>query len=114
MAYNFETSIFLFIGIGVVGFDLAWSAMGAGLIIFSLIGVFFGRFVNIYLMTRLNNLYRPHHVITKEWMFLMWFSGLRGAMAYALSLQSVSIFHYNDYGNIMLTVTLIIVLINVP
>lgn len=43
----------------------------------------------------------------------MWFSGLRGAMAYALSLESVIIFKENRYGNIMLTLTLGIVLINV-
>ena len=41
------------------------------------------------------------------------FSGLRGAMAYALSLLSSSIFVENNYGNIMLNITLMIVIINV-
>jgi hypothetical protein len=40
-------------------------------------------------------------------------SGLRGAMAYALSLLSSSIFVENNYGNIMLNITLMIVIINV-
>ena len=92
---------------------MAWTAMGVGLIIWSVIGVGLGRFANIYLISKVSNLYRSRVIITKEWMFLMWFSGLRGAMAYALSLQSVTIFYQNDYGNIMLTITLVIVLINV-
>jgi sodium/hydrogen exchanger 8 len=113
LAYNFETTIFLFIGIGFIGFDLDWKAMGPGLLVWSIIGISAGRFVNIYCMTRLSNLYRSRTAISKEWMFLMWFSGLRGAMAYALSLESVNLFVHEDQGNIMLTITLFIVMVNV-
>ena len=67
LAYNFETAIFLFIGIGVVGFQLEWSAMGPGLLIWSLIGISMGRWVNIYTMSRLSNLYRTKNIITREW-----------------------------------------------
>ena len=41
----------------------------------------------------------------------MWFSGLRGAMAYALALNSVLTF--GDEGKIMLTITLFFIAINV-
>jgi len=87
--------------------------MGVGLLIFSFIGILLGRFVNIYCMSWLSNRYRTSTTISQEWMFLMWFSGLRGAMAYALSLESVTLFAHGGYGNIMLTITLCIVMVNV-
>ena len=40
-------------------------------------------------------------------------SGLRGAMSYALSLKSLNIFENNNYGEIMLNITLVIVIFNV-
>ena len=43
----------------------------------------------------------------------MWFSGLRGAMAYALSLQCVNIYSQDSVGKILLTLTLSIIVINV-
>jgi sodium/hydrogen exchanger 8 len=88
LAYNFETLVFLLIGIGAVGFDLAWSEMGVGLAIFSLTSIFLARYANIELISRVANLYRSKDKITKQWKIAMWFSGLRGAMAYALSLES--------------------------
>lgn len=47
MAYNFENLVFLFIGIGIVGFDLAWKEMGVGLGIGALLIVMLARFGNI-------------------------------------------------------------------
>ena len=33
LAINFENLVFLFIGFGVIGFDLAWKEMGIGLFV---------------------------------------------------------------------------------
>ena len=43
----------------------------------------------------------------------MWFSGFRGAMAFALSMKSTEIFLANDVGNIMLCITLLYAIIAV-
>lgn len=43
----------------------------------------------------------------------MWFSGFRGAMAFALALKSVAIFKKDGQGNIMLAITLLYSIINI-
>lgn len=43
----------------------------------------------------------------------MWFSGFRGAMAFALSMKSTEIFVEGSIGNIMLTITLLYAIINI-
>ena len=58
MAYNFENLVFLFIGIGVVGFDLAWDEMGIGLFVCVFFAISFARYANIRLMSKLANKYR--------------------------------------------------------
>lgn len=47
----FENSIFILIGIGIVGFDLAWNKMGIGLLISVTFAINLGRFVNIFTST---------------------------------------------------------------
>jgi sodium/hydrogen exchanger 8 len=113
LAYGFENSIFIFIGIGFTGFNLGWSNTGAGLIMFALLATCLGRYLNIRLMTAVCNHYRRISLISREWMTIMFFSGMRGAMAFALSLQSTIIFRGHNYGNIMLNITLFIVIVNV-
>jgi len=44
---------------------------------------------------------------------MSWFSGFRGAMAFALALNSIRIFADDDLGLIMLTITLFFIGINV-
>lgn len=44
---------------------------------------------------------------------MMWFSGFRGAMAYALALQSTTQYKDGDVGNIFLTITLVYAIINI-
>ncbi|GAB1287234.1 Sodium/hydrogen exchanger 8 [Apodemus speciosus] len=48
--------------------------------------VLFGRAANIFPLSYLLNFFRDHK-ITPKMMFIMWFSGLRGAIPYALSLH---------------------------
>ncbi|KRX04262.1 hypothetical protein PPERSA_11386 [Pseudocohnilembus persalinus] len=80
LAYNFENLVFLFIGIGIISFDLAWEL---------------------------------RHPIKGKHQFMMWFSGFRGAMAYALALKSTTQFVEGDAGQIFLTITLVYAIINV-
>ncbi|XP_021094592.1 sodium/hydrogen exchanger 8 isoform X3 [Heterocephalus glaber] len=55
-------------------------------VIWCIVLVLFGRAVNIFPLSYLLNFFRDHK-ITPKMMFIMWFSGLRGAIPYALSLH---------------------------
>ena len=65
-----------------------------------------GRAANIFPLSILLNYFREHK-ITKKMQFVMWFSGLRGAIAFALSL---SLEIDNEIRHVIVTTTLILVL----
>lgn len=65
-----------------------------------------GRACNIFPLSILLNYFREHK-ITKKMQFIMWFSGLRGAIAFALSLNLP---FDNETRHIIVTSTLILVL----
>ena len=61
--------------------------MGATLFIISFIIILIARFINIYFLAYLLNKYRSKNIINHKHKFFLWFSGLRGAMAFALALN---------------------------
>lgn len=76
------------------------------LVVWSLILCLIGRAANIFPLALLVNRFREHQ-ITRKMMFIMWFSGLRGAISYALSLH----LNFSDETrHVIITTTLIIVL----
>lgn len=111
MSYNFENLVFLFIGIGVVGYDLAWNEMGIVLAISSILIVIVARFINIKIVSFILNRYRHDNFIKPNHQKAMWFCGLRGAMAYALALDAADTF--KEEGEIILTMTVVIIALNV-
>lgn len=87
IAYSAETLVFVFLGIGVFAFDHPMQQIGVGAIFLCFLNLNIARFLNIYIVTKLVNLTRSEKtVITQKQQFVMWIAGLRGAMAYALSL----------------------------
>lgn len=54
------------------------------LLVFIIINL--ARYVNIVVCSYFLNKYRLRNPINKNYKFMMWFSGFRGAMAYALAL----------------------------
>ncbi|XP_015151900.1 sodium/hydrogen exchanger 8 isoform X3 [Gallus gallus] len=90
-----ETCVFAFLGLSIFSFPhkfemsfviwcivcLLWSLQSSTIVL-----VLFGRAVNIFPLSYLLNFFRDHK-ITPKMMFIMWFSGLRGAIPYALSLH---------------------------
>ena len=61
--------------------------MGWGLVITTIINLNIARFLNILTVTSLVNCQRTETKISRKMQFVMWLSGLRGAMAYALALK---------------------------
>lgn len=103
LAFIAETCVFAYLGLALFSFK---HRVEPALIVWSIILCLIGRACNIFPLAILVNRFREHQ-ITKKMMFIMWFSGLRGAISYALSL------HLNfstETRHVIITTTLIIVL----
>jgi solute carrier family 9 (sodium/hydrogen exchanger), member 8 len=112
IAYSAETLVFIFLGIGVFAFDHPMDQIGIGSLILCIINFNVARFLNIQVVTYLVNKSRSEQTqINQKQKFVMWVAGLRGAMAYALAINSIS--DYGEPGKIMLSITLIYALITI-
>uniref|UniRef100_H2RU02 Sodium/hydrogen exchanger 8 n=1 Tax=Takifugu rubripes TaxID=31033 RepID=H2RU02_TAKRU len=78
-----ETCVFAFLGLSIFSFPHKFEI---SFVIWCIVLVLVGRAVNIFPLSFLLNFFRDHK-ITPKMMFIMWFSGLRGAIPYALSLH---------------------------
>ncbi|XP_006881688.1 PREDICTED: sodium/hydrogen exchanger 8 isoform X1 [Elephantulus edwardii] len=83
VAFMCETCVFAFLGLSIFSFPHKFEI---SFVIWCIVLVLFGRAVNIFPLSYLLNFFRDHK-ITPKMMFIMWFSGLRGAIPYALSLH---------------------------
>lgn len=112
IAYSAETLVFLFLGIGVFAFDHPLAEIGAGAVILATVNFNIARLLNILIVSFLVNRTRSEETrITKKAQFVMWVAGLRGAMAYALAMQSIQ--DYGKAGKVMLSITLIYALMTI-
>lgn len=111
VAYSAETLVFIFLGIGVFAFEHPTDKVGGLAIFLSVLNFFLARLFNIGIVTYLVNKTRTTSVISYKAQFVMWIAGLRGAMAYALAIQSI--FDYGEKGAIMLYTTLVFTLITI-
>jgi sodium/hydrogen exchanger 8 len=79
-----ETVVFIYMGMGV--FTGRFSNWDIRFSIVALIACAVGRFLNIFPLSALANYWRKgRHVISGETQVVLWFAGLRGAIAFALS-----------------------------
>ena len=83
LSFVCESCVFAYLGIGIFSFPHRFEM---ALIVWSIIFILAGRALNIFPLAALCNRFRTHQ-ITQKMMVIMWFSGLRGAIAYALSLH---------------------------
>lgn len=87
VAVSAEQIVFLFLGIGLFAFHHPYKEMGWGLVITTVINLNFARFLNIVITSALVNCSRTDSKLDRKTQTVMWMSGLRGAMAYALALR---------------------------
>lgn len=112
VAYVTETMVFLFLGIGFVAFEHPYKEMGFGTILMALVNLNLARLINIGIVTFFVNKSRTEDSkYTFKHQFVMWIAGLRGAMAYALALESTN--ELKLAGQVMLLVTLIYALFTI-
>ncbi|XP_065828418.1 sodium/hydrogen exchanger 8-like isoform X2 [Oscarella lobularis] len=103
MAFMCETCVFAYLGLAIFGFQHSFHA---SLILWSLFLILIGRAVNIFPLSLVMNRFRTVK-ISVQTQFIIWFSGLRGAIAFALSLHLP--FDHETRSSLIST-TLIIVL----
>ncbi len=109
LAFLAEAFVFVFLGTALTSLQHSWD----GLTIFW--GIFFvllSRAANIYPLSQFVNKWRVDKISYKN-QFIMWFSGLRGAVSFALSLNFPSMNGSDDTRRIVISSTLAIVLFTV-
>ena len=84
--------------------------MGWAMVPLTIFNLCIARALNVGIVSYLVNKSRTTKKINRKFQFVMWVSGLRGAMAYALALKSTFDF---EKGPIMLIVTLIYAVISI-
>lgn len=104
LSFIAETCVFAYLGLAIFSFE---HRCELALVIWSIILCLIGRACNIFPLAWMVNKFREHK-ITNRMQFVMWFSGLRGAISYALSLHLE--FSSEETRRVMITTTLIIVL----
>ncbi|ONM55769.1 Sodium/hydrogen exchanger 6 [Zea mays] len=116
-----RSNLFKYAALGVekfiyMGFDIAierqsWSHIG--FIFFSIIFILVARAANVFSCAYILNLARPPHCqIPRQYQQALWYSGLRGAMAFALALQSVHDLP-DGHGETIFTATTSIVVLTI-
>ena len=112
IAVTAEQIVFLFLGIGLFAFNHPFEKMGLGLVFTTILNLNIARFLNILVTSRLVNWSRSDESkLPKKVQFVMWLSGLRGAMAYALALKCAS--GDLEIGPLILILTLIYAFITI-
>ncbi|TKY53877.1 Sodium/hydrogen exchanger 6 [Spatholobus suberectus] len=106
-----ETFVFIYMGFDIAMEKHSWSHVG--FIFFSIIFIGIARAANVFCCAYLVNLIRPaHRQIPPKHQKALWYSGLRGAMAFALALQSIHDLP-EGHGQTILTATTAIVVLTV-
>lgn len=103
LSFIAETCVFAYLGMAIFSFKHNFKP---SLVICTIILCLVSRAVNIFPLSYVLNYFREHK-ITKRMQFIMWFSGLRGAIAFALSLN---LNYSNETRHVIVTTTLILVL----
>ncbi|XP_045593385.1 sodium/hydrogen exchanger 7 isoform X4 [Procambarus clarkii] len=105
---NFLSENFIFSYIGVSMFTFDHHKWEPGFICIAFLAVIAGRFLNIYPLSCLLNIGRRPKIPVK-FMNMLFFSGLRGAIAFALAIRNTS----SDARKSILTTTSLIVIVTV-
>jgi len=107
LAFASEALTFLYVGMALFSFkSLNWSVT---LIVWTIILCVIGRFINVFPLTGILNQFRRTPIDFKT-QFIMFFSGLRGAIAFALA---IGIKPGGDVGEYLFTTTIIVVLFTI-
>jgi len=102
-AFVAELLVFAYLGMAIFSFK---HRLELSFVIWSIVLILVGRAVNIFPLSYILNFFRETKISRKN-QFIMWYSGLRGAIAFALS---INLDFDQDKRHVLITTTLIIVL----
>jgi sodium/hydrogen exchanger 8 len=106
-----ETFVFIYMGLDIATEQQSWSHVG--FIFFSILFIGVARAANVFPCAYLINFVRPaSRKIPMKHQKALWYSGLRGAMAFALALQSIHELP-DGHGQTIFTATTAIVVLTV-
>lgn len=105
-AFMAESCVFAYLGMAIFSFSHSFQP---AFIIWSIILILVGRGLNILSLSLLVNKFREHK-ITPQQQFIMWFSGLRGAIAFALALHLP---FEEETKKVIVSTTLVVVLFTI-
>lgn len=106
-----ETFVFIYMGLDIATEQQSWSHVG--FIFFSILFIGVARAANVFPCAYFINFVRPEsRKIPMKHQKALWYSGLRGAMAFALALQSIHELP-DGHGEIIFTATTAIVVLTV-
>jgi len=106
LALMTETIVFVYLGLALFTVEVEFDPV---FIVAAIIIILLARLANIYPLTFLINLARPpNRRITLRYQFFMWFAGLRGAIAFILSMDVPT-----RHASVMGTTTIMIVFFTV-
>lgn len=105
-AFMAETCVFAYLGMAIFSFKHQFRP---AFVIWTIILCLLGRAVNIYPLSSLVNQFRDVK-ISRKTQFIMWFSGLRGAVAFALVLHLQL---DDEKRHVLITSTLIIIMFTI-
>ncbi|EGD76950.1 sodium/hydrogen exchanger [Salpingoeca rosetta] len=108
IAFLGETAVFLYLGLAVMSFDHKFQLP---LIVASLVLCLLGRAINIFPLAAWIN--RARARITTRMQLVMWFSGLRGAIAFALVLHLPGDVFSEETRQVLVTTTLVVILFTI-
>ncbi|EME27323.1 monovalent cation:H+ antiporter-1, CPA1 family [Galdieria sulphuraria] len=109
IAFLAETFVFVYLGLALTTFRLSWQPL---LVLWGIIFTLVSRAFNIFPLSWILNRYRADKISMKN-QFIMWFSGLRGAIAFALSLNFPTQGANSEVRRAVISTTLSIVLFTV-
>jgi len=110
VAYVSESLVFIFLGMGLFTFDHPFGEISWTFILGTFLNINIARFLNVFVVSSLVNCTRKENKLTAKYQFVMWFSGLRGAMAYALAMEAAIDFHN---GKMILAMSLLYALFTI-
>jgi hypothetical protein len=91
MAFGCETFVFVYMGMALSLFEQAWFTMPA--VAISIISMLYSRALNVYPICALVNAKRPaRRAVKPAIQHVVWYSGLRGGIAFALGLAALTDF----------------------
>jgi solute carrier family 9 (sodium/hydrogen exchanger), member 8 len=106
-----EIFVFVYIGCALFTEHQAWGSVSTwAFIVMSLVALAVSRYLNVYPCTAFVNLLRPAESrIPETHKHMLWFSGLRGAMAFALASRARNELDNSRTGHVILTCTFFMV-----